>query len=140
MAELIDWSLLLPKVDLITWVPLHRRRLRQRGYDQAGEIAKNLAKILKLPCVSLIERVYYLDPQSGIKDKSARQSRLAGSFGLTPLAQKLASQTDASAPTTSLDLLLIDDVYTTGATLSEAALTLRKIESIKTVIGLCVAH
>lgn len=137
LAELIDWSLLLPTTQLITYVPLHSRRKSERGYDQAEQIASNLSALLKVPSQNLLKRTIYLDPQSGVKDKAERLSRLEKCFRINPALQKKLAEL---SPTTTLDLLLIDDVYTTGATLHQAALALRRIPQIRKVIGLCVAH
>ncbi|MBO9716367.1 MAG: ComF family protein [Pseudoxanthomonas sp.] len=94
-------------------VPLHRARLRQRGYDQALELARPLASTLRLPLhVDLLQRVRATPAQSQL-DATARRRNLRGAFGVTgrPLPAHVA---------------LVDDVMTTGATLHAAAAALRR--------------
>ena len=94
-------------------VPLHHGRLRQRGYNQALELAKPVARILGIPCTAgLLERVRPTLPQQGL-DARARQSNLRKAFAMrTPLDGE--------------DILLVDDVMTTGATVRECSLVLRR--------------
>lgn len=95
-------------------LPLHRRRLRQRGYDQALELARPLAHALGLPLrPDLLRRVRETAPQSRL-DAPARRKNLRGAFV-------------AASPRSPLShVALIDDVMTTGATLHAAADALRR--------------
>lgn len=101
--------------DIITWVPLSRRRLRRRGYDQARILAEDTAERLGLPCERLLEKRVDTRPQSGIGDAQKRRSNAKGVYACCA-PEKLAGKR----------VLLIDDIVTTGATLSECALTLKK--------------
>lgn len=95
-------------------IPLHRARLRQRGYDQALELARPLARALGLPLrADLLARVRATAPQSEL-DAGARADNLRGAFAVratTPVPRQVA---------------LLDDVMTTGATLRAAADALRR--------------
>ncbi len=94
-------------------LPLHRARLRERGYDQALELARPLATTLHLPLhADLLRRVRATPAQSQL-DGMARRRNLRGAFVVTggPLPAHVA---------------LIDDVMTTGATLHAAAMALRR--------------
>ena len=94
-------------------VPLHRGRLRQRGYDQALELARPLATALDLPLRSdLLQRVRATAAQSEL-DAAARRRNLRDAFHVP----------DCAAPA---HVVLIDDVMTTGATLHAAATALRR--------------
>ncbi|MCC7249394.1 MAG: ComF family protein [Lysobacter sp.] len=96
-------------------LPLHRRRLRQRGYDQALELARPLARALALPLrTDLLQRVRETAPQSRL-DAPARRKNLRGAFVATSATASPLSH-----------VVLIDDVMTTGATLHAAAAALRR--------------
>jgi ComF family protein len=96
-----------PKSDVLVPIPLHRRRLRQRGYDQARLLADAASKRFGLPVVPLLRRVRETGQQVG-RDRSARECGVRGAFAPTGRAL-------------GLRVCLIDDVLTTGATASAAA-------------------
>jgi ComF family protein len=103
----------LPPPQALVPVPLHASRLRTRGYDQALELARPLARALGLPVrCDLLERCKPTRAQSTL-DADARQRNLRGAFRLHP---------EARLPT---HVALFDDVMTTGATLHAAAAVLR---------------
>ncbi|MFT3761699.1 MAG: ComF family protein [Pseudoxanthomonas sp.] len=99
----------LPRPDALAPVPLHRRRLRRRGYDQALELAKPLSRALGIPLqADLLSRRRATAPQSEL-DAAARRRNLRDAFAVAagrPLPRHVA---------------LVDDVMTTGATLHAAA-------------------
>lgn len=102
----------LPRPDAIVPVPLHRARLRRRGYDQARELAAPLAHALHLPLLDrTLQRRRTTSAQS-LLDAAARQRNLRGAFEV------------AGEPTLPAHVVLVDDVMTTGATLHAAARTL----------------
>lgn len=102
-----------PRPDAIVPVPLHRARLRERGYDQALELARPLARALRLPLrAGLLQRRKATAAQSRL-DADARRRNLRDAFHL-----------DATAALPA-HVALVDDVMTTGATLRAAALALR---------------
>lgn len=95
-------------------VPLHAGRLRQRGYDQALELARPLARALHLPLrADALVRLRATAPQSEL-DAATRRRNLRGAFAVKP---------DTALPA---HVALVDDVMTTGATLHAAAITLRR--------------
>jgi len=104
----------LPRPDALLAVPLHRARLRRRGYDQALELARPLADALAVPLlVGALVRARATAPQSEL-DAAARRRNLRGAFGV-----------DRSVVLPA-HVVLVDDVMTTGATLHAAATTLRR--------------
>ncbi len=93
-------------------VPLHPRRLRQRGFNQAGEICRPLYRRGWPRSRCRCRRIRHTEAQSGLS-ATRRGSNLRGAFSLYGDAVK------------DRHLLLIDDVMTTGATLNELARTLK---------------
>ena len=100
--------------DIITWVPLSRRRLRKRGYDQARLIAEELSEYLHLPAEKLLEKRVDTKPQSGTGSAEKRRANAAGVYAC-PQPDKIRGKR----------ILLVDDIVTTGATLCECAKMLR---------------
>lgn len=95
-------------------VPLHRARLRQRGYDQALELARPLARALRIPLL----------PDALVRTRAtAQQSRLDATQRRRNLRKAFAVDTHAALPA---HIALVDDVMTTGATLHAAADALRR--------------
>ena len=101
--------------DSITWVPLSRRRLRKRGYDQAELLAKLIAKHLGQRPVRLLKKLRDTPPQSRTGSAEKRRANIAGAYACLRPALVQGKR-----------ILLVDDIVTTGATLSEAAKVLKK--------------
>ena len=102
------------KYDLISWVPLSAQRLKKRGYDQAMLLA--MAAALELEDVAVETLVKHTDvpAQSGMGSAEKRRANIAGVYRVSD--PELIS---------GKHILLIDDIITTGATLSECARILR---------------
>ena len=96
-------------IDIITFVPLQKRRLSQRGFNQSGELAFNIAKAPDLPLKDLLEKTLSTRHQNEL----SREDRLINLKG--------AFRIKNGVNVRGLHILLIDDVMTTGATLSECA-------------------
>ncbi len=104
----------LSSPDIIIPVPLHKRRCRWRGFNQAELLAKNLD--LQIPVITdILLRVRYTVPQVKMKNKNKRQENLTNAF-------KVIDTTKI----TDKNIMLIDDVITTGTTLVECAQTLKQ--------------
>lgn len=108
LADYLHGRLLIP-------VPMHPVRELQRGFNQAEEIANALAKALGISVENgLLRRVKKASPQARRRTRQARFENLEGCFEVSdPLAVK------------DRNLVLIDDVMTSGATVARAALTLQ---------------
>jgi ComF family protein len=99
--------------DVIVPVPLHPARERERGFNQAELIAELLAESAAVPIRPVLERIRYTTTQTAY-DRAERMENLHGAF-------RLRKNRDVRG----LHVLLIDDVLTTGSTLSECARVLR---------------
>jgi ComF family protein len=114
LATLVQWTLDPDDYpQLLLPVPLHRSRLRQRGYDQALELARALARECRLPLCS--DRLWRQRPTQAQTElgAAARQGNVRGAFALR------------AGPPLPAHVALVDDVMTTGATLGECARLLR---------------
>ncbi|MCD7947133.1 MAG: ComF family protein [Oscillospiraceae bacterium] len=96
--------------DRITWVPLSSERKRERGYDQAMLLAMAVALDLGDVAVESLRKARHTGAQSGLADAAARRANVLGAYELTDPALVEGRR-----------FLLIDDVLTTGATISECA-------------------
>lgn len=97
--------------DVIVPVPLHPERLRQRGYNQALELARPMSRVLNSPLdTTLLQRSCKTQQQQGLS-AAERRSNLRNAFVLT-------SESSARR------ILLVDDVMTTGETVRECSRTL----------------
>lgn len=114
---------------LLIPVPLHRRRLNWRGFNQSELLAKKLADTFQMEMFGdVVERTANTNPQADIKEKEQRLKNLNGIF-------RIKNKINI----TGREILLIDDVCTTGATLNECAKVLKENGAVK-VIGLVVAR
>jgi ComF family protein len=101
--------------DCIVPVPLHRRRLRERGFNQSQLIGRILAKSWEIPLsVHNLRRIRWTTPQTGLS-AAERERNIRGAFAVVK-PDRLEGKR----------LLLVDDVYTTGSTVTECAKTLRQ--------------
>lgn len=96
--------------DVLSWVPLSRKRLRERGYDQSFLLATALAKRIDYPVSSVLIKRKNVAAQSGAGNRESRMRNIAGAY--IPFNSELIE---------NKSVLLIDDIVTTGSTLSECA-------------------
>ena len=106
------------RFDVIVPVPLHPARKRERGFNQAALLAELLSAQLSIRSRPLLERIRYTTTQTAL-DRSERMENLHNAFRL----RKNMNVQD-------LRVLLIDDVMTTGSTLSECARILKSVGAI----------
>lgn len=100
--------------DVITWIPISRRRLRKRGYDQVQLLAEKLGKELGMEPVCTLRKVRHNRQQSRIVGDAHRIANVLGAYEAMNLS-RIAGQR----------VLLLDDIITTGATASECAKVLQ---------------
>lgn len=102
------------RAECLVPVPMHPRKRAQRGFDQALLLARGLSRLCRLPVrEDLLVRERYTKPSKKL-GRGERRKNLRGVFRIRP---------GAAVPES---LILIDDIYTTGATMDEAAFTLRR--------------
>lgn len=116
-----------PNIQAIIPVPLYKDRFKERGFNQAEVIAKEISRIYKIPVVNLLTRIKDTGHQT-LRTRAQRLEALRGAFSLAPNSYQLAPE-----------VLLVDDVLTTGSTLSECARTLKKA-GVNRVYGLVLAR
>ena len=104
----------LSELDCIACVPMHKRSLRRRGFNQAELLARECAAIAGLPFADLLEKPVRNKPQHFLK-RSQRAANVHGVFRVRE-----------GARVANLRVLLIDDIVTTGNTLGECARILEK--------------
>ena len=114
--------------DIITWAPLSRARKRRRGYDQAGLVAWETAKRLDVRCEKLLSKTRNNTAQSTISDAKARAANVRGVYTAVDPERVRGRR-----------ILIVDDILTTGATLTECAGVLKNAGAAA-VYAACVAR
>ncbi len=115
----------MTEFDSVTYVPMTRRALADRGYNQAEEIARKVAKQFGRPCEKLLQKTKENQPQHNLTTPNQRIENVRGVYAPAKRAQIAGKK-----------ILLVDDVITTGATMLSCANELYKAGA-KEVI--CVA-
>lgn len=117
----------LRSVPILVPIPLHAKRLRKRGYNHANLLSQDLSEKLGLKQIEVLKRVRETKSQFGLKLKE-RKENLKDAFIL-----------DSKFNVQGSNVFLVDDILTTGSTLSEAAKILKK-NGVKRVWGLTLAR
>lgn len=117
--------------DYITYVPMHKKDLRKRGYNQSELLARDLSELLQIPYKETLEKTKQIKPQHETKSVSERRANIKGAF-------KVIDKSKIKGKS----ILLLDDIVTTGATLGECAKVLDKAKPafIRCVTLLSVAN
>lgn len=116
------------KDSLFIPIPLHKSKLKKRGYNQAEILAKGLSEKLGNPMLSVLERVKETLTQVGLS-KEERKKNILGSLAVRNSVEV------SKYP----NIFLVDDILTTGATFSEAAKVLKR-KGVRRVFGLALAR
>lgn len=95
-------------------IPVHRKRLRKRGYNQAKVMAETLSRLSGIPCMEMLQRVRATKVQNALS-AVGRRKNLEGAFAVEE--EKIPDG----------DLILIDDIYTSGSTIEVAAAALSEV-------------
>lgn len=130
LARLMRPKLRDPRLKGVPWllvpVPLHPRKERERDFNQSAELAHTLAALTGLRCVQALKRIRYTESQAGL-EREKRLQNLKGAFAIRRMVK-------------DRDVLLIDDVFTTGATANECARILKKDGGARRVAVLTAAR
>jgi len=121
------------KPDGIIPVPLHKKKLRQRGFNQAKLLAVACCNLLGISCITdLLFRTRYTKPQKYFDDEE-RRNNLQGAFRINEEALKRYSKVRT--------VVLVDDIYTSGSTIDECAAVLKQC-GVKKVyfLVLCIGN
>ena len=110
------------EVDIIIPVPIHPKRKKQRGFNQAQIIAQELARLKGIEFVSgRLVKIKNVPPQTSLEEKK-REENVSGAFAVVKREEMKGKV-----------VLLVDDVYTTGSTIRECSSVLREagIEEVR---------
>ena len=120
-------------------IPLHLKRLRWRGFNQADLLARQISKELNIPIINnLLIQTKHTLPQMKIKNAKKRKQNIKHAFALN---SRNVLKNDVLGTRTSFSgrsFILIDDISTTGATLKECAKVLKPLKP-KKIYGLVIA-
>ena len=125
MAQLLERLPDHERPDALVPVPLHDRRLRQRGFDQAIELARGLGGSLRIRVLPALRRVRPTLPQTSVVDAAGRRRNVRGAFAARRelvLGRRVC---------------VVDDVMTTGSTAREAARALRAAGAVQVDVWCC---
>lgn len=143
LAWLLYMHLSLPRCSLITWVPANPIKVGERGFNQAQLIGEHLATLLNLPALALLKKIKHTAAQA----KSSWTQRLTTQENSFQLDQKWLKASHSTSVNSALlaqyqasDIIIIDDVITTGATLNECAKTLHLAGFSGKIYGVGVAR
>ena len=116
------------RYDIISWAPVSWLRRQQRRYDQAQVLARAVSKQLGAKPLRTLRKYRHTKPSSSLKDKSQRQANVRDAYRAVKPDRFRGKR-----------VLLIDDVYTTGSTLSECARVLKAAGAKEVVCAVIAA-
>lgn len=113
---------------VIVPIPLHKRRKAWRGFNHAKLLGEAVSTYFNIPMFSVLTRTRYTTPQVELKGKE-REENMRDAFSISKEAEAIKGKI----------IFLVDDIYTTGATMNEAAKVLRA-SGAREVWGIVLAH
>ena len=126
-AILADKLSNVQQYDLIVWVPVSSLRKLRRGFDQVELVARVFCKELGITPMPCLKKIRHNPPQSGIASAAQRRANVLGAYKVIDPNMVRGKR-----------ILLLDDIITTGATISECAKTLMAAGA-KEVYGVAIA-
>jgi len=122
---------------IITYVPMYKKREKKRGFNQAKIIAQELAKKTGFQVIPLLKKTKDTKPQMELNQEE-RLENIKGCFKLIE-TRPLGNSNEEAVRGRVSEVILVDDVYTTGATMRECAKVLKKA-GVKKVTGFVLAR
>lgn len=125
IVDLMEDKLLLEdiKIDYILFVPLHKKRMKKRGFNQAEKIANKLGELLDIPVIDCIVRVKNTKKLYKL-NKEEREKELKSGFKVNANVNLIKGK----------NVMLVDDIFTTGSTANEIS----KVLKINSVSNICI--
>ncbi len=120
LSEISDYQL----IDIIIPVPLHKKRLKERGYNQVEKFGIEIAKKLQAKYIDSVLKKNSFNNKQSMRGKDTRWKNTSETFGIQNQSLLVNKH-----------ILLIDDIVTTGATLEACARVLKSIPGIKISIA-----
>ena len=115
MSECAENNLDCGSIDMVSCIPLSRKRMHDRGYNQAELLAKEISKKVGIEYLPTLKKIRHNTAQSTIKDSKQRAANVIGAYRVIDAEEVKGKY-----------ILLVDDVVTTGSTVSECARILKK--------------
>ena len=115
MSECAENNLDCGSIDMVSCIPLSRKRMHDRGYNQAELLAKEISKKIGVEYLPTLKKIRHNTAQSTIKDSKQRAANVIGAYRVIDAEEVKGKY-----------ILLVDDVVTTGSTVSECARILKK--------------
>ena len=115
MSECAENNLDCGSIDMVSCIPLSRKRMHDRGYNQAELLAKEISKKVGVEYMPTLKKIRHNTAQSTIKDSKQRAANVIGAYSVIDAEEVKGKY-----------ILLVDDVVTTGSTVSECARILKK--------------
>lgn len=120
LADRADALRLDPATMVVSFVPLHVRRRRERGFDQAEELAAAFARCTGLPIAQVVERNKATTSQATLPAAERRQN-------MTDAFRQLRIDQNTDCVVSKKNVILLDDVVTTGSTVTAVAALLQRL-------------
>lgn len=133
LANLLHEKIWLPEFDFLTFVPIHKKRFKERMFNQSQNLAIELSKLNKKKVVAFLKKVKNTAHQASSKKSKLRFQLQQNSFCLRSDFNSAKNFKDAR-------IVVVDDVVTTGSTMNEIAKILKENLGVKKVYGLALAH
>jgi len=128
----------VPDNVIVVPIPLHNQRLHERDFNQAELLSKNIAEYFSIPMeTEILERTRSIIPQAKIRDHKSRRENIKDIFEIKQKFIKKCKDENKNLLKGKI-IILVDDVFTSGATISEATRILKRAGA-KEIWGLVIA-